>query len=57
VGFCPGSSTASLGAFAFGLTDLAIGYEPSAGKNAENIETTIEPAIDADRLELDNTFD
>ncbi|CAG8067752.1 unnamed protein product [Penicillium nalgiovense] len=38
-------------AFAFGLTDLAIGYEPSAGKNAENIETTIEPAIDADHDE------
>lgn len=38
-------------AFAFGLTDLAIGYEPSAGKNAENIETIIEPAIDADHNE------
>lgn len=38
-------------AFAFGLTDLAIGYEPSAGKNAEYIETTIEPAIDADHYE------
>ncbi|KAJ3537178.1 hypothetical protein NM208_g6423 [Fusarium decemcellulare] len=38
-------------AFAFGLTDLAIQYEPSAGKNAENIETIIEPAIDADHNE------
>ena len=38
-------------AFAFGLTDLAIGYEPPAGLNAENIETTIEPAIDADHFE------
>ena len=35
-------------AFAFGLTDLPIGYKPSAGKNAENIKTVIEPAIDAD---------
>ncbi|KAL5439850.1 hypothetical protein PMIN07_011051 [Paraphaeosphaeria minitans] len=35
-------------AFAFGLTDLAIAYEPSAGINASNMETTIEPAIDAD---------
>ena len=35
-------------AFAFGLTDLPIGYKPSAGKDAENIETTVEPAIDAD---------
>lgn len=34
-------------AFAFGLTDLAIEYEPSAGANAD-LETTIEPAIDAD---------
>jgi hypothetical protein len=33
-------------AFGFGLTDLAIGYEPSAGENAEYLETTIEPAID-----------
>jgi hypothetical protein len=33
-------------AFAFGLTDLAIGYEPSAGNNAENIKTTVKPAID-----------
>lgn len=38
-------------AFAFGLTDMAIGYEPPAGENAENIETTIEPAIDADHTE------
>ncbi|KAF2994255.1 hypothetical protein E8E13_001526 [Curvularia kusanoi] len=38
-------------AFAFGLTDLAIAYEPSAGNNAENIETYIEPAIDADHNE------
>ena len=38
-------------AFAFGLTELAIEYEPSAGKNAENIETTIEPAIDASHYE------
>ncbi|CEJ93152.1 hypothetical protein VHEMI08762 [[Torrubiella] hemipterigena] len=35
-------------AFAFGLTDLPIGYEPPAGDKAENIETVIEPAIDAD---------
>lgn len=35
-------------AFAFGLTDLAIGYKPPAGKNAENIKTVIVPAIDAD---------
>ncbi|KAF5125116.1 putative secreted lipase [Metarhizium anisopliae] len=34
-------------AFAFGLTDLAIGYEPSAGENADNMETVVEPAIDA----------
>ena len=26
-------------AFAFGLTDLKIGYEPSAGKEAEDLET------------------
>jgi len=38
-------------AFAFGLTDLAIGYNPSAGNNAEDIETTIEPAIDGDHNE------
>ena len=38
-------------AFAFGLTDLAIGYEPSVGTNASNIETTIEPAIDADHTD------
>jgi hypothetical protein len=38
-------------AFAFGLTDLAIGYKPSAGTNASRIETTIEPAIDADHNE------
>ncbi|KNG47722.1 FeS cluster insertion [Stemphylium lycopersici] len=35
-------------AFAFGLTDLAIGYEPATGKDAENMETTIEPVTDAD---------
>ena len=35
-------------AFAFGLTDLEIGYEPPAGKNAENMETVVVPAIDAD---------
>ena len=35
-------------AFAFGLTDLAIKYEPTAGKNAENIETVVEPASDVD---------
>ena len=35
-------------AFAFGLTDLPIEYEPSAGKHAENMETIIEPAIDAE---------
>jgi pimeloyl-ACP methyl ester carboxylesterase len=35
-------------AFAFGLTDLAIAYEPSAGPNAEFMETVIEPAIDAE---------
>jgi hypothetical protein len=38
-------------ALAFGLTDLAIGYTPPAGKNAENIETVVEPAIDADHDE------
>lgn len=38
-------------AFAFGLTDLEIGYEPPAGKNAELIETVVEPAIDADHTE------
>lgn len=38
-------------AFAFGLTDLEIAYEPSAGKKAENIKTYIEPAIDADHNE------
>ncbi|KAH6644179.1 Alpha/Beta hydrolase protein [Boeremia exigua] len=38
-------------AFAFGLTDLSIGYEPSAGSHAEDIETVIEPAIDADHNE------
>ena len=38
-------------AFAFGLTDLAIGYKPSAGTNASNIKTTIEPAIDADHTD------
>jgi pimeloyl-ACP methyl ester carboxylesterase len=38
-------------AFAFGLTDLAIGYDPPAGKNAENIETTIDPAIDTDHTD------
>jgi len=37
--------------FAFGLTDLAIEYRPSAGKNAENLETIIEPASDADHYE------
>lgn len=37
--------------FAFGLTDLAIGYEPPAGKNAENIEKVVEPAIDAEHYE------
>lgn len=35
-------------AFAFGLTDLPIGYEPPAGDKAQNIKTVIEPAIDAD---------
>ncbi|KAJ4352035.1 uncharacterized protein N0V89_007381 [Didymosphaeria variabile] len=38
-------------AFAFGLTDLAIAYEPSAGTNGSSIETTIEAAIDADHDE------
>lgn len=33
-------------AFAFGLTDLAIGYQPPAGVNASKIETIVEPAID-----------
>jgi hypothetical protein len=36
---------------AFGLTDLAIGYEPSAGPDASNLETVVEPAIDADHNE------
>ena len=35
-------------AFIFGLTDLPIGYSPSPGPKAENLETVIEPAIDAD---------
>lgn len=35
-------------AFAFGLTDLAIAYEPAAGTNGSNLETVVEPAIDAD---------
>ena len=38
-------------AFAFGLTDLEIGYEPPAGKGAEDIETITEPAIDDDHDE------
>jgi pimeloyl-ACP methyl ester carboxylesterase len=38
-------------AFAFGLTDLAIGYEPSVGEHAENLETIVEPAIDDDHNE------
>ncbi|ORX98243.1 Alpha/Beta hydrolase protein [Clohesyomyces aquaticus] len=38
-------------AFAFGLTDLAIGYSPSAGTNASDIETTIEPEIDDEHNE------
>lgn len=38
-------------AFAFGLTDLAIAYEPSAGVNASSIETVIEPAIDDEHNE------
>jgi pimeloyl-ACP methyl ester carboxylesterase len=38
-------------ALAFGLTDLAIEYNPSAGKDAKDIETVIEPAIDADHYE------
>lgn len=38
-------------AFAFGLTDLPIGYHPAAGDNAEHIETVIEPPIDADHNE------
>jgi len=33
-------------AFAFGLTDLAIEYVPSAGKYAKSIKTVVEPAID-----------
>lgn len=38
-------------AFAYGLTDLEIGYKPPAGKNADKIETVVEPAIDADHDE------
>jgi pimeloyl-ACP methyl ester carboxylesterase len=38
-------------ALAFGLTDLAIEYNPSAGKDAKDIETVIEPAIDAEHYE------
>ena len=38
-------------AFAFGLTDLAIGYEPPADDNASGIATTIEPAIDDEHNE------
>ncbi len=35
-------------AFAYGLTDLPIGYDPPAGPNASYIETILEPAKDAD---------
>lgn len=38
-------------AWAFGLTDLAIGYKPSAGVNGSALETIIEPPIDADHEE------
>ncbi len=38
-------------AFAFGLTDLEISYEPTAGSKGENIKTFIEPAIDDDHDE------
>lgn len=38
-------------AFAFGLTDLPIEYQPSVGNDAGEIETVIEPAIDADHNE------
>jgi hypothetical protein len=38
-------------AFAFGLTDLPIEYQPSVGDDAGNLETIVEPAIDADHYE------
>jgi pimeloyl-ACP methyl ester carboxylesterase len=38
-------------AFAFGLTDLPIEYQPSVGDDAGNLETIAEPAIDADHYE------
>lgn len=38
-------------AFAYGLTDLAIAYEPPAGRDARDIETVVEPAVDAEHNE------
>lgn len=38
-------------AFAFGLTDLEIGYEPPAGKHAEHMKTTIAKPIDSEHDE------
>jgi pimeloyl-ACP methyl ester carboxylesterase len=38
-------------AFAFGLTDLPIEYQPSVGEDAGNLETVTEPAIDGDHYE------
>ncbi|XWW97834.1 hypothetical protein V2A60_005821 [Cordyceps javanica] len=38
-------------AFAFGLTDLPIGYRPPAGPHAEHLKTRVEPAADADLSE------
>ncbi len=34
-------------AFAFGLTDLPIGYDPPAGARAEHLRTRVAPAVDA----------
>ena len=38
-------------AFKFGITDLPIAYDPPAGDDAQDIEKTIEPAVDADHYE------
>ncbi|KAJ6788242.1 hypothetical protein PWT90_10853 [Aphanocladium album] len=38
-------------AFAFGLTDLPIGYHPAAGSKAEHIKTVVHPAVDDDHDE------
>ena len=38
-------------AFAYGLTDLPIGYDPPAGDGARDIRTVVEAAVDADHDE------